>query len=348
MKKLSEEVSFKRPFVIYKEPGSSLVHILQQNNDHLFTDVSLKTEGFYFYPFQPEENLPVVFPVSESSEKEILYRKLTAENNEPELKISDMESLKKEHVRKVKEAIESINNNEDLQKIIISSPFKIVSKSFDWQTALLKLMKTYEESFVWAWFHSAIGFWMGATPELLASYEDRSFETMALAGTLPVHKNEALIWSGKEIREQQLVTDFIVSTLQKYTQKITVSPPQTVYQGKIAHIRTKIKAGIESKQKEEIVLALHPTPAVSGLPVKKAVEQIAKIENISREYYTGFLGKKTQNYFRFFVNLRTMQIKDNELIIYAGGGILGNSHPEKEWEEVKNKAGILYKIINSA
>jgi len=82
--------------------------------------------------------------------------------------------------------------------------------------------------------------------------------------------------------------------------------------------------------------------------VHLAKNTIEDIESEPRKYYTGFLGLKEENKYKFYVNLRSMEIKDKHLIIYAGGGILENSVPQKEWEEIKNKANILYKILISA
>ncbi len=348
MKKLADEINPEFPFVIYKEPASSLLHIIQQKNKHLYTDETIKTPGYYFYPFQKEKDPAVVFPEDQSNEKTFLYRKFVTEGAKNELVFPETTSLKKKHIEKVEEAIEKIKQDSSLQKIIISSAFPIYVNHFDWERSLLTLMKSYDESMVWMWHHPAVGTWMGATPELLASFNEGKLETMALAGTLPVQPDEALVWTGKEIREQQLVTDFIVSTIKNYTEKISVKPPKTVYQGKIAHIQTQIYARIEEEDKENILLDLHPTPAVSGLPVAQAIQNIKKIEKESRIYYTGFLGMKKKNEYKFFVILRTMQIKTDELIIYAGGGILSDSIAEKEWEEVKNKVDILYKIIRMA
>ena len=51
-------------------------------------------------------------------------------------------------------------------------------------------------------------------------------------------------------------------------------------------------------------------------------------------FYCGFLGAiNLQNQTNIFVNLRCMEIFDDKLVLYAGGGITAHSDPEKEWNE---------------
>jgi isochorismate synthase len=152
-----------------------------------------------------------------------------------------------------------------LQKIVISRKQEMAYDNFNPFNALLKLMTTYDHSFVYLWHHPKVGSWLGATPEVLLQSSGDIIKTMALAGTLPVKPNVPVTWRPKEIKEQQFVTDEIVSKLKKYSQDITVSLPRTIFQGHLAHIRTDISASIPMKQLSNLVFDIHPTPAVCGL-----------------------------------------------------------------------------------
>jgi len=348
MQYFSNEIDQEYPFVIYKEPNSSFVKILQQKDAELYTDENLETDGFYLYPYEPTQSPAVVFPEDKLISKEVNYRKFALNSIPIDLELEETDQLKKNHQEKVNKAIEVLKTSSVLKKAIISSRFPVKINSFSWENALLKLMKIYDESFVWAWYHPEIGMWMGASPELLASYQDGEFLTMALAGTLPIKKEEPVIWSGKEIREQKLVTDFIVQNLQKQATQLKISTPKTIYQGKIAHIQTDITAEVPKNKINKLILSLHPTPAVSGMPVIEAKNLIKKIENQPRKYYTGFLGRKNKNLYKFYVNLRSMEVGDKSLTIFAGGGILENSEAKNEWNEIINKLNILYQIITTA
>tara|TARA_R110002050_G_scaffold282950_1_gene431081 strand:- start:217 stop:594 length:378 start_codon:yes stop_codon:yes gene_type:complete len=116
-----------------------------------------------------------------------------------------------------------------------------------------------------------------------------------------------------------------------------------------------------------IVKALHPTPAVCGLPKKTTKEFILKNENYNRAYYTGFLGelnfkeetsrsgnqrnkenqvyKTIKNTTSLYVNLRCMQLEDTKAYIYVGGGITQDSDPNKEWEETVAKSNTMLSVV---
>ncbi len=96
----------------------------------------------------------------------------------------------------------------------------------------------------------------------------------------------------------------------------------------------------------EFISALHPTPAVCGLPKERALELIYKTEMHNREYYAGYCGPiNYQGKTDLFVNLRCMKILPDKLALYIGGGLTAKSDPEKEWEETVLKANTLLSVI---
>ncbi len=343
---LKDLVDVSKPFVIYKKPHSGKLHIWQQKDVQLYTSDDLSQSGYYFAPYDFNKHPVVVFPDKISVKQAILIRNLKSHAagqmtiSEPETGILEAKSYQD----KVAKAVQLINN-EKLQKIVLSRAFKVLSSGFDSFEALLKLMFTYEHSYVYLWHHPQVGTWMGATPELLAQYQDGLFQTIALAGTLPFESNTPVIWHAKEMKEQQFVTDYIVDILQKFSSNVQVAKPTTVYQGHLAHIRTNISADINPANLSEIVLNLQPTPAVCGLPVKKAKAYIAQIENRDRKYYTGFLGEKTENFVALYVNLRSMEVLPDHLMLHVGGGIVGDSNPEQEWREILMKSSVLLSVL---
>ncbi|HNQ28353.1 MAG TPA: chorismate-binding protein, partial [Aquaticitalea sp.] len=173
----------------------------------------------------------------------------------------------------------------------------------------------------------------------------------------------------KEKEEQQIVTDFIVEGLHKSVDKIEVSEVQTVRAGHLLHLKTDILATIHPKtfHMGALLEQLHPTPAVCGLPKSIAKRFILQNEQYDREYYTGFLGElnfkekllrnpngrniennayaSVKLVSQLYVNLRCMQLKDNQVSVYVGGGITKDSVPEKEWEETVSKSQIIKSIL---
>ena len=181
--------------------------------------------------------------------------------------------------------------------------------------------------------------WLGATPETLLKIEDQRLSTMALAGTQTYHGTLDVNWSDKEKNEQQLVTDFINSSLEPFAERIAVSMPSTVKAGNLLHLKTDISGLLVSNSEilHSLLLKLHPTPAVCGLPKIEAMQFILDNENYNREFYSGFLGELNKEakveprtsrrnienrayainkrVTHLFVNLRCMQVNRDEVFI---------------------------------
>ena len=343
---LKDLVDINKPFVIYKKPHSGKLNIWQQKDGQLYTSNDLSQSGYYFAPYDFTKHPVVVFPTHQSVKQDILIREIINGGNTTLVRISEPEIEKfeaKAYQDKVAKAVQLIKNGK-LQKIVLSRTFKVFSTGFDKFESLLKLMTVYEQSYVYLWHHPKVGTWMGVTPELLAQYQTGIFQTMALAGTLAYDSKTPVTWQPKEIKEQQFVTDYIVDKLQKFSSNIKVTKPTTVYQGHLAHIRTDISAEINSENLSDVILDLHPTPAVCGLPVEKAKSYIAEIENRDRNYYSGFLGEKNKDFAALYVNLRSMEILSDYLILHVGGGIVGDSIPKQEWQEILIKSKILLSV----
>ena len=143
----------------------------------------------------------------------------------------------------------------------------------------------------------------------------------------------------------------IVNTLQPITEELFVDKTHNLRAGNLWHLCNKISAKILPQTTvNQIINSLHPTPAVCGFPTEKAYEFILKNESYSREFYTGFCGLlnfQKDNEFYIFVNLRCMQLKDNQAIVYVGGGINKDSIPQDEWQETQNKAQTILKVLFS-
>jgi isochorismate synthase len=194
-------------------------------------------------------------------------------------------------------------------------------------------------------------------------------------------------WGEKEKQEQQFVTDSILRDLEKAGVSLSgveSSEPYTAKAGNLLHIRSDISgeipnskfqvpkedsstAAINRGSAERIISALHPTPAVCGLPREKAKNFILSEENYNREFYTGFLGELNlqKNVQRsrtrrnvenlayravkketdLYVNLRCMKIEEGKAILFVGGGITKDSVPEDEWQETVNKAETMKKVL---
>lgn len=336
------------PFVIYSKPNTSnLIGVLQRNNT-LYEVSDYSEKGFVFASF--DEKQLILIPESESEIISIDKEKTTIESIE--IDDSDFNSdAKKQYEELVAKGIEAIKNDE-FKKVVLSRSEAVDLTEFDFISTFQHLVQLYPTTFCYCFYHPKVGFWMGATPEQLLKANGNIFETTALAGTQKASSETEIIWKQKEKDEQQYVTDFIVKRLREFAASVVVSEPYSFKAGSIWHIKTDISGVLKDNSTlKEVIDTLHPTPAVCGLPKKKAKTFILENENYDRTFYTGFLGELNSSFAGnnissdLFVNLRSMQIQENKAILYMGCGITRESIPEKEWEESVNKSGTIKRVL---
>ncbi|WP_264554034.1 chorismate-binding protein [Flavobacterium sp. N2038] len=336
------------PFVLYSKPNTSnLIGILQQNNT-LYSVSDYSEKGFVFASF--DEKQLILIPENES---EILTAEKEITSIEP-IEIDDLNfdrEAKFQFEYLVAQGVQAIKK-EEFKKVVLSRSEEVPLNTFDFVETFQHLVQLYPATFCYCFFHPKIGLWMGATPEKLLKANGNVFETMALAGTQKDNLQSEIIWQQKEKDEQQYVTDFIVKRLREFAASVVVSEPYSLKAGSIWHIKTDISGVLkENSTLEEVIDTLHPTPAVCGLPKKKAKAFLIENENYDRTFYTGFLGELNSTFdggdasSDLFVNLRSMQIQKNKAILYMGCGITKESVPEKEWEESVNKSMTMKRVL---
>ena len=208
-----------------------------------------------------------------------------------------------------------------------------------------KACESYPRVMVALVFTPQSGLWLTATPEVLLAGGDGQWQTMALAGTL-AYKDD-LRWSDKNIQEQRYVATYIVKQLERFTSDFTEEGPYTVRAGHLAHLRSDFRFTLYNNTRVgELLQALHPTPAVCGLPKEAAFEFIQQYEHHRRSYYSGFMGPLAiDQSTHLFFTLRCMQIFRNAYRLYAGGGLLKDSVEEQEWLETETKLDTMRRIV---
>ncbi|KAB1067612.1 isochorismate synthase [Tamlana haliotis] len=353
------------PFVAYRKPNSlELKGLLQNNADLLFSE-NYSEKGYVFAPFDSTEDT-ILMP-SEVSEAISTDFEPSTEIESSKIEPSEDPSAKAFHINLVHKGVEAIKNH-TFKKVVLSRKESVGMTETNPIKILKNLLNTYKSAYVYCWFHPKVGLWLGATPETLIKIEGNRFSIMALAGTQNYNGDTAVTWQEKELQEQQFVTDFILNQLEPLAESIKASSVETVKTGNLLHLKTMISAQLKAAVSlKTIVHAIHPTPAVCGLPKESAKTFILENENYKREYYTGFLGELniektvaprsgrrnienrayalTRNSTQLYVNLRCMQLKNNEAILYVGGGITQSSDAEKEWLETVSKSLVIKSVI---
>ncbi|MGY5846848.1 chorismate-binding protein [Salegentibacter sp. HM20] len=373
--KLEAQYQKHLPFVAWHDPNSGRGEtkaLLQQDaSENILRDFT--ESGFVFSPFD-DSSSSYFIPQEKAEYLSTEYlgfidEEKVLEKEKPSFPPEQfVQQTRAEHESLVEKAVQAIKNGE-FKKVVLSRREEVET-----QLGALEifrdLLKKYKSAFVYLWFHPKTGLWMGATPESLLKVERNTFKTMALAGTQSYKGITEVSWGAKEVEEQQIVTDYILENLKKVTsENIDTSETYTARAGSLLHLRTDIQGKIDPNNPDlkQLITALHPTPAVCGMPKEKAREFILKNENYDREFYTGFLGElnfknevkrslnrrnqENQAYgsisksTALFVNLRCMKLEGDEAVIFVGGGITYDSEPAAEFEETQNKAQTMKAVL---
>ncbi len=187
----------------------------------------------------------------------------------------------------------------------------------------------------------------GATPEQLVSVRGRTVETTALAGTTgrgetPTEDE----WLADELRgnqknrhEHNLVADAIQRQLRPYAASISAGPLEVRRLATVQHLQTPITVELDTdKHVFTLAEALHPTPAVGGLPPDTALRTIRDTEPFDRGWYAAPVGwVDAAGNGTFGVALRSAVASRRQVRLFAGVGIVSDSNPDHEWDEIDLK-----------
>lgn len=350
------------PLVAYRKPDEGVVKAIFQNDPEVLYVTDYTECGFVFAPFDGER--PAVLIRKDKFIAEAIGE-VPAYSEEPLCRTIDQEADKEGYLKLIERAIHSIDSG-NLKKVVLSRSIEVETSKTSF-VMFRDLLAEYPKAFCYLWFHPKVGLWLGATPEIFLETENNRFRTMSLAGTQLHRMGKEPIWQEKELEEQQMVTQFIRSSLKGKATPLEVSATSSFKAGNLWHLKTSVTGNIHNARLEEFIGSLHPTPAVCGLPKKTAKAFILDHENYDREFYTGFLGelnikedisrparrrnqenmayRTIKNKTSLFVNLRCMQIVGKRAKIYVGGGLTSRSVPEKEWQETKDKSNTMLNIV---
>ena len=204
------------------------------------------------------------------------------------------------------------------------------------------------------WADNAEHCFVGSTPERLFARDARQLFTEALAGTAPVSDNPSenderanwLLNDEKNLNENWLVVEDISQNISHLVEQITVDDVALKSLRKVQHLIRKMHAKLTTLCTDaDLLKAIHPTAAVSGLPQQQAKKALAEIETFDRRWYAGTLGVMSQHLSEFCVTIRSAFIEENQVRVFAGAGIVEGSQPLEEWLEIERKAAGLISLF---
>jgi menaquinone-specific isochorismate synthase len=256
---------------------------------------------------------------------------------------------------RVAKAIDEIENTE-LEKVVLARDLIVNShRPIDARKILRNLGTEYPSTWIFA-----VDGLVGATPELLLRLSRGMVTSRVLAGTISKTGDDekdlalaaSLARSSKDLEEHEYAVRSVADALESFCTSTNVpESPFVLHLANVMHLATDVTGAlIESKKNIDaftILEKLHPSAAVCGTPTNIAAQVIKRIEGMSRGRYAGPVGwLDARGDGELGIALRCGQIKENEIQIYAGCGIVAGSNPEKELSESNAKFAPMRSALN--
>ncbi len=190
---------------------------------------------------------------------------------------------------------------------------------------------------------------LGATPEILfkshkVNNEIHNFETVACAGTYP--SDEGHLICDKLQLEHDIVIEGIKSSLNSFGTVIS-TPLKTATFASITHLMTTIDVTLQKALTfDQIVRALHPTPALGAYPKDKGMVFLENYQmGIPRGRFGAPVGFSFHDDSSCFVAIRNVQWENKGMKIGAGCGVCAGSTLDSELNEIKLKLNAIQKLL---
>ena len=202
---------------------------------------------------------------------------------------------------------------------------------------------------------------VGSSPEMLVKVQDRDIFYRPIAGTVPRGRDEnedraleaKLLADPKERAEHIMLVDLGRNDLGRVCEYGSVKPERLMYVERYSHVMhlvSSLRARLrESVDCFEALMSCFPAGTLSGAPKIRAMEIIDELEPTRRGIYAGaILYLDFSGNLDSCIALRTLVAKKGRVYIQAGGGVVADSVPEREYQETVNKARAVVKALEIA
>ena len=258
---------------------------------------------------------------------------------------------------RTREALAQIEEG-SLEKIVVARrESRALSGDVD-VIAVLERLRAARPSCYTFCFAVGSSIFIGSSPEMLLSVRDGQVAADALAGTSARGATAAedraladqLARSPKDRREHDAVVDGIRRALAPFTIGLVAgTEPEVRPFPEGFHLRTRIGGTLPSRTSVfDLLAAVHPTPAVCGVPRDRAHEVLDRLES-DRGWYTGGVGwLSAEGEGLFAVALRAGLLSRGRLTTWAGAGLVAGSDAERELAETELKMRALLSAVEGA
>lgn len=247
---------------------------------------------------------------------------------------------------RVAQAIARIDKGE-IDKVVLARDLIASTDSvIDARPILNKLSENYPATWVFS-----VGGLIGATPELLLRLSRGMVTSRVLAGTIPKTGDDArdlalaasLARSSKDLEEHEYAVRSVAEALEPFCSSTNVpEAPFVLHLANVMHLATDVTGALLESQHHvdafALLKSLHPSAAVCGTPRNIAFDVIDEIEGMNRGRYAGPVGWiDARGDGELGIALRSGQITENQIRIFAGCGVVAGSDPAVELAESNAK-----------
>ena len=202
---------------------------------------------------------------------------------------------------------------------------------------------------------------VGSSPEILTRLEDGEVTVRPIAGTRVRGKTEEedraleadLLGDPKEVAEHLMLIDLGRNDVGRISEtgSVVVTDQMAVERYShvmhiVSNVTGRLKPGLTAM---DVLRATFPAGTLSGAPKIRAMEIIDELEPVKRGIYSGAVGYLSwHGNMDTAIAIRTAVIKDGELHVQAGAGVVADSVPEMEWQETLNKGRAIFRAVAMA
>jgi anthranilate synthase component 1 len=202
---------------------------------------------------------------------------------------------------------------------------------------------------------------IGASPEMLVRVEGQHIETHPIAGTRRRGRTpdedqrlaDELRRNEKERAEHIMLVDLGRNDIGRVAEIGTVRVPQYMTLERFSHVMhlvSRVEGRLAAdRDRLDALVATFPAGTLTGAPKIRAMQIIGELEPTRRGLYGGAVGYLDfAGNLDFCIAIRTISMRDGDVVIQAGAGIVADSVPAAEFEETRDKAGAMIQALEVA
>ncbi|CCQ10028.1 Isochorismate synthase [Pseudoalteromonas luteoviolacea B = ATCC 29581] len=247
----------------------------------------------------------------------------------------------------------------ELEKIVLAKQVDLhFNHSVSKTQVIANLLKQNTHGFPFAFPLQSGATLVGVSPELLLKKQGDTINSNPLAGSAKragdcraeVLQQRDLLNSKKDRYEHAVVLIDMAQVLEPWCTSLDIpSCPSLLSTATMWHLSSEIEGTLIHPAPHVLAIAnrLHPTPALCGKPTQHAYPWIQTLEGSSRNFFSGIVGwcDKHGNG-EWVVVIRSGELHQNHVRLFAGAGIVHSSEPDAEWHETEAKLSTMLNALN--